>query len=325
MHSIKNTVVAVVLLGVTYTVYQNLTLPTGESSDSELIGGLLVEDNPTPGDDNLMPNLDNGATENADRANPFNRLHNDSLPPGNTVSDASQIPSQLLDDDSRDQFVQNEAPPLLKMPSSKVGNADFVADEMQASSPLAQVQPKLGDSSTIFDGNVAPTSTATRTLDAAWPEIESLVHNQNYAAALKALTEFYNSPYHTADAKMLKWLDLLAAKVIYSSEHHLQSAPYVIQSGDKIGDIARRWEVPAQLIYNANKTRIPNPSMLVPGTKLKIIKGPFDAVVEIGSSRRPMSDGKGRKALVVKDGLLLLLLLKLLLLLLVALERRRGE
>ncbi|MGI9516583.1 MAG: L,D-transpeptidase family protein, partial [Pirellulaceae bacterium] len=76
-------------------------------------------------------------------------------------------------------------------------------------------------------------------------------------------------------------LDLLAGKVIYSTEHHLQTRPYVVSGSDTLESLAAQWQVPAQLIYNVNSSKIGDPANLVPGTELKVIQGPFNAVVNI--------------------------------------------
>ena len=78
----------------------------------------------------------------------------------------------------------------------------------------------------------------------------------------------------------MAWLDALAGKVIFSDEDHLESAPYTV-GNESLIDISQRCRVPAQLIYNINQKRIPNPANVTAGTKLKILEGPFRAEVDM--------------------------------------------
>ena len=76
------------------------------------------------------------------------------------------------------------------------------------------------------------------------------------------------------------WLDALAGKVIYSAEHNYEK-PYLVQANESIDDIATRWNVTSQLVYNINRSNIKNPSALAAGTELKMVEGPFHAVIDL--------------------------------------------
>ncbi len=79
-------------------------------------------------------------------------------------------------------------------------------------------------------------------------------------------------------------LDALAGKVIYSDEHHLVPRPYVVGANESLVDIAGKWHVPAQLIYNVHQKALANPiTDIQPGTQLKMIPGPFHAEVDLQS------------------------------------------
>lgn len=203
---------------------------------------------------------------------------------------------------------------------NSIPNAEPVTDQSQfESEPLpaqqnfetirigatTETQPLSSDTAVVPTGamtNVAPRDTiapVANALDAApverpalpqsWSRIESLVNDSQYQAALTDLSRYYhdNELDSQQRQRLLEWLDALAAKVIYSTEHHLRSLPYVIQPGDTIATLARDWQVPAQLIYNVNTDRIPDPNDLRPGTEIKLIQGPFDA--EIDSANKVMT------------------------------------
>ena len=76
----------------------------------------------------------------------------------------------------------------------------------------------------------------------------------------------------------------MAAKVIYSREHLLES-PYLVQAGDTLDTISDRYQVPALLLARINGIR--NPQNLPPGKELKVLKGPFSA--QISTDRSEMT------------------------------------
>ena len=122
-------------------------------------------------------------------------------------------------------------------------------------------------------------------LEAAWKEVDRLVADEKFRAALGLLTRYYRqSDLSPAQSTRLhEWLDALAGKVIYSSEHHFQETPYVIRSGETLNQIAGRWNVPAQVVYNVNRQQIGDSATIVAGTELKVINGPFHAEVDLSN------------------------------------------
>ena len=77
---------------------------------------------------------------------------------------------------------------------------------------------------------------------------------------------------------MLTLLNQLAGTVIYSREHLLVQ-PYEVQPGDTLDRIAQQYHVPAQLLAKINGLQDPN--QLRPGERLKMVQGPFDALVNL--------------------------------------------
>ena len=139
--------------------------------------------------------------------------------------------------------------------------------------------------SSQFEGVVRADSEpdfASLTFQAAWPQVDKFVAEENYQSALRLLSRYYRSTQLTGPQRqrLIGWLDALAGKVIFSAEHHLQSTPYTV-SNESLEDIGKRWQVPAQLIFNINQTNIPVISAIAPGTPLKSVQGPFDAEIDL--------------------------------------------
>ncbi len=141
----------------------------------------------------------------------------------------------------------------------------------------------------VQQANIAPDSLSqtapSMNLDSAWSEVDRLVADNKFRAALGLLTRYYRqSNLSAAQSKRLhEWLDALAGKVIYSAEHHFQDTPYSIRSGETLNQIAGRWNVPAQVVYNINRQQIGDSATIVAGTELKVIDGPFHAEVDLNS------------------------------------------
>jgi lipoprotein-anchoring transpeptidase ErfK/SrfK len=100
------------------------------------------------------------------------------------------------------------------------------------------------------------------------------------AEALATLSLFYNTPGLTEAerAAMLNRLDPLAAVVIYSRRHLLEQ-PHRVGQAETLMEIASRYELPWQLLANINS--IEDPITVLPGTELKVVRGPFRAEVDL--------------------------------------------
>ncbi|MCA9175946.1 MAG: L,D-transpeptidase family protein [Planctomycetales bacterium] len=98
--------------------------------------------------------------------------------------------------------------------------------------------------------------------------------------ALFTLSLFYGDNTLTLDEQkqLLDLLDPLAARVIYSKEHHLASA-HVTAQGETVETIAAKYQIPPMLLINING--ILRPNLLTSGTELKVVPGPFRAEVDL--------------------------------------------
>jgi LysM repeat protein len=338
VHSLKNTFVAVVLLGVSYFVYNGLTNPNAVSDESEpgmglqiempeggltdTIGqvvsnakekvGQTVQDFSQSIGDLRLPPLKSAPVQQTDLSDfsqnlqpqrniqPRQDLRTQDFNPQPSHFNDSRALAQNNDQSFRGSSTQNAAPqtPLTDnanqfqaSPSRQTETETQLSpiarrnDVQQANSPNT-VAPRNDFRLAGHTDEAKNTFTSTTaTLEMAWPKVDSFVNNQQYREALSELSQFYGSPNlpNTDRTKLLEWLDALAGKVIYSSEHNLTPNAYVIQANDTMQSIADRWGVPAQLVYNVNQAKISNPLTLSPGNELKVIKGPFRGDLDLQS------------------------------------------
>ncbi|MGE3777132.1 MAG: L,D-transpeptidase family protein [Pirellulaceae bacterium] len=141
-------------------------------------------------------------------------------------------------------------------------------------------------------GALGAASGSTNVLyDTAIREAHSLIEAGEWYQALFVLSKFYSSPDLTSEQhqQLVDLLDPLAAKVVYSTEHLIEQAHEVTRA-DTLKGIADRYHVPAELLANING--IEQPDVLVPGTKLKVVRGPFRADVDRSKSELTLFAGQ---------------------------------
>jgi lipoprotein-anchoring transpeptidase ErfK/SrfK len=170
---------------------------------------------------------------------------------------------------------------------------------------VATAEPPVADSygtSTPAPSNAVVTDFARidTVIQAAEGQIEQ---GQHYEALLK-LSFAYNAPGMSAEEnqKLRRWLDPLAAKVIYSNEH-LIGAPYQVQAGETLQSIATKHSVPWQLLANINGLR--DPAAVQPGMSIKVVPGPFHADVDTANNTLTLFAGRlyaGQFAIIVNSG-----------------------
>ena len=143
--------------------------------------------------------------------------------------------------------------------------------------PLSSTLP--ADTTAVTPPLIKPISTVAA-FEAAMREAHTNIDEEKWYQALFLLSKFYNSPDLSSEQQknLLDLLDPLAAKVVYSQEH-LVSDGHVVQRGETLHQIANANQVPVDLIANING--LDKTGILVPGTNLKIVQGPFRADVDL--------------------------------------------
>jgi len=128
-----------------------------------------------------------------------------------------------------------------------------------------------------------PTKPAPFSIANVWKEVDQLVAADEYRRALGALSQHYGRKGLTGPQKqkLQGWLDALAGKVIYSTEHLFFKKPHVVQPGETLASIASQLNVPGEVLYNINQAQFNGSNEVSPGMQLKIVKGPFHAEVDL--------------------------------------------
>lgn len=124
----------------------------------------------------------------------------------------------------------------------------------------------------------------------AWADAHEKLTAGRYAEALTALSVWYDDPSLGLEEshRLEDLLGQLAGTVIYSQQD-LLLPPHVVAPGETLPAIAGPLGVPWQLLAKING--VSDPMQLIPGEHLKLIRGPFDAVVSVARRRLSLQVG----------------------------------
>jgi lipoprotein-anchoring transpeptidase ErfK/SrfK len=142
------------------------------------------------------------------------------------------------------------------------------------------------ESAPIAEQQALPSS-----FDRAMQTAQAKMDDEQWYEALFTLSlQYGDSELTDADqSKLLNQLDLLAGRVIYSKEHLIEG-PYQVQRGETLMKVAERYQVPWQLLANING--VDNPDLVLPGTELKVVSGPFRAEVDLAGQELTLFVGR---------------------------------
>lgn len=150
-------------------------------------------------------------------------------------------------------------------------------------------------SASLLPGGPAPppSSSATGSSTAfatAWADAHQKLAAGRYAEALAALSIWCDDPSLGLEEsqRLEDLLGQLAGTVIYSQQD-LLLPPHVVAPNETLPAVAMPLGVSWQLLGKING--IANPQELVPGEHLKVLRGPFDAVVSVSKRRMSLQLG----------------------------------
>ena len=229
--------------------------PTGQLKLPEISARQPVSTSPTVRDNGLINALQTNVTNpqaNIAINNSF-KANNQPLvgnPPVGADSSFNSLASATTNPNNTDNVISAEGSGSLAMPSLSDGSS---------------TKP-------------APVSIAS-----VWTEVDRLVEQDEYRIALGVLSKNYGREGLTGPQKqkLQGWLDALAGKVIYSTEHLFFKKPHIVQPGETIASIANKFSVPSEVIYNINQGQFNGANEVSPGMQLKMVRGPFHAEVNL--------------------------------------------
>lgn len=180
--------------------------------------------------------------------------------------------------------------PPAQVPPSSNGSRPVVVYPAQMPSQIGYPGGPVPNTSAAAV-SAAPPATAAVSPAAATPPVrdefqsllqvvEAKLNQGDLGEAHLALSKFYGNPRLSSEEsrRLTEMLDQVAGTVIYSRQHLIES-PYKVQPGDTLEQIGRLYNVPGELLAKINGIR--DPSQLPPGAELKVVRGPFDAIIDL--------------------------------------------
>jgi len=166
-----------------------------------------------------------------------------------------------------------EAAPALTMdsaPASAVAMNSAPASAVAMNSAPAQTQ--------VQAQSVSQESAETVAVREYLKKANEKIQNGEALEVLRELSKFYGNPRFSAEesSELVNILVQAATQVIYSQKSFLEPA-YTLQAGDTLEKIAAEYQIPQDFIALVNGIQPGTP--LQPGAQLKVIRGPFHAIV----------------------------------------------
>ena len=184
------------------------------------------------------------------------------------------------------------APPPVAEPVAATPPDPNARPDRLASLPVPQLPATMPDpvpataAAAIAPPVAASTAPSSAAFASAWADAHDKLATGRYAEALSGLSVWYDDPSLGLEEsqRLEDLLGQLAGTVIYSQED-LLLPPHVVAAGETLQTIAAPLGVSWQLLAKING--VDDPNRLIPGERLKLVRGPFDAVVSV--SRRRLS------------------------------------
>jgi len=153
--------------------------------------------------------------------------------------------------------------------------------------PPAMLEPQASSIALTPPLTVQPQSTA---FASAWADAHDKLTAGRYAEALAVLSAWQDDTSLGLEEsqRLEELLGQLAGTVIYSQQD-LLLPPHIVGPGETLPAIATTLGVPWQLLAKING--VADPARLIPGEPLKLVRGPFDAVVSVSLRRLSLQVG----------------------------------
>jgi len=272
VNTLKTAALLAVLLGVLYGVYVVLTKPepAGDELAFNEVGPPLIEYNgpAAPSPTSTFPSLATQQPEQSPATIPSERsTRGGAFQPNVEISPSTEpSPAGGL---ARSTYEAPATGHVSDVANASLDSAKSSADHVAQAVASESTSPAL----------------AAYALRRDMTDAGQLVADGKPKAALAKLSPHHRAADLPADqrAQLLSWLDALAAKVIYSREHLLASA-YQVRKGETLFTIAEQYHVSHRLLQSINNREVSDPAVLVPGTELKVVPGPFTAEVNLSGS-----------------------------------------
>ena len=208
---------------------------------------------------------------------PLRQMPPSNQPTGTDFADPGRFPRASTPQKAPPQPAE---PALLEVPQDSAPQPAF--EDPRPSAISAEAIPTAADDAAAAGTIVTVAATVpaapSRTQDdPRLAAIDADIAGNKYLAAHKALSKLYWDEPQLRPAIQTR-IDTTAKSIYFDPQPHYM-APYEVQPAEQIRVFSRQYNVPWEYLVRLN--RIQDPARIQAGQKLKVIKGPFSAVVSL--------------------------------------------
>ncbi len=138
----------------------------------------------------------------------------------------------------------------------------------------------MPSANTKTDANGKPASATSQPFSVARDQALKLAGDGKLREALAMMSPYFNhiEVTHQEHLDLVDLLDALAGEVIYSRRHLLENK-FVVSPGDTLESIANKYRISPEVLANIN--RMGDSRVVLAGTELKVLTGPFRGEVDL--------------------------------------------
>jgi lipoprotein-anchoring transpeptidase ErfK/SrfK len=224
----------------------------------------------------------------------------------NVSAESGETEEQVIAEEDADSQITNKISESAAEKSLEGAKTSEQADQFYNGQKDQQVQNEVVENPSVKEQVTKELSQATD------PEVSQLIvqANQDLRAgkiitARNKLNDCLSMQISYKDRKIIQTLlSSLSDKWLFSSKIYPEdnlTDSYAVKPGDRLEDIGDEYKVPYQVLMRINN--IENPRLLRAGSKIKVIKGPFHAIISRSDFTMDLYLGKDMFVKTYKVGL----------------------
>jgi len=169
------------------------------------------------------------------------------------------------------QSARNSVPPVPPETGRRNGSGIRLAGHYRSGTG----DSGTGDSGTSGRGSGEPSSPPASHL----ADIDRKIQAGDYLSAHKDLSTIYWNKPHWRDA-IKRRIEMTARTIYFDPQPHFLK-PYVVEYGDQLRSVAKQYGITWQYLAKLNDIPLDRVNRIRPGERLKVVKGPFSAVIDL--------------------------------------------
>lgn len=224
---------------------------------------------PVVGEDDVYGRMVEQARKHAERAA--------DAPAGNREQPATASPDNRVRANTRTSLVPPQKPQR-RQTAGVIRNPLYLRPQERAGGRPESGSSVVPAGNAVFaeEGNQPQAAGISDAVRRKLQEIDSLIQRDLYLSAHRELSTLYWSDPELRP-HFQEQIDKTTESIYFSPQPHYMK-PYVVQPGDQLRQIGQQYQLPWQYLEKLNRV---DARRIRPGQELKVVKGPFSAIVEL--------------------------------------------